>query len=50
MRQNESDYVVVGAGAAGCVVAGRLTENADTSVTLLEAGGPDSSIFLEFPA
>ncbi len=49
MRQNESDYVVVGAGAAGCVVAGRLTENADTSVTLLEAGGPDSSIFLRIP-
>jgi hypothetical protein len=37
----ESDYVVVGAGSAGCVMAARLSEDAGTSVTVLEAGMPD---------
>ena len=37
----ESDYVLVGAGSAGCVMAARLSEDAGTSVTVLEAGMPD---------
>ncbi|HRP77034.1 MAG TPA: GMC family oxidoreductase N-terminal domain-containing protein [Rhodocyclaceae bacterium] len=45
----EFDYIVVGAGAAGCVLANRLSADPDVNVLLLEAGGKDDWIWIHIP-
>ncbi|MES2434887.1 MAG: choline dehydrogenase [Pseudomonadota bacterium] len=47
---NDFDYVIIGAGSAGCVLANRLTEDPAVSVCLLEAGPSDRSLFIQMPA
>ncbi|MFM9372998.1 GMC family oxidoreductase [Streptomyces sp. Da 82-17] len=47
---NMYDYVIVGAGSAGCVLAARLSEDPDVRVALVEAGGPDTAQEVHVPA
>ncbi|TQK05349.1 GMC family oxidoreductase [Herbaspirillum sp. SJZ107] len=45
----EYDYVIVGAGTAGCLLANRLTRRSDTRVLLIEAGGKDDYLWIHIP-
>ena len=49
MQPLEADFVIVGAGSAGCVMAARLSEDPATSVILLEAGGEDTNFWIHIP-
>jgi choline dehydrogenase-like flavoprotein len=44
------DYVIIGGGSAGCVLANRLSEDPSIKVLLIEAGGPDTSMLFRMPA
>ena len=49
MAKSTYDYIIVGGGSSGCVLAARLTENSDTNVLLVEAGRSDNHPYIHMP-
>ena len=49
MESNKFDFIIIGAGSAGCVIANRLTASGKFRVLLLEAGPSDSSPWIHMP-
>ncbi len=50
MSENNFDYIIVGAGSAGCVLAAQLIRRTQARILLLEAGGDDNNLFIKMPA
>jgi choline dehydrogenase len=50
MVKNEADYVIIGGGSAGCILAARLSEDPSVRVDLIEAGEEDRSVWIKVPA
>ena len=49
LTKKSFDFVIVGAGSAGCAIAGRLSENPKIKVALIEAGPEDTSLAINIP-